>query len=276
MRQYLRVLASVPLSVLVGALLVSSSEGVSPNSISCVAPPTGMLGWWPGDVNSTDISGSGNDAQLQNGAQAGTPGKVSGAFAFDGVDDIAETSVLLSTTGTLDLWLKPSSLNTLHGIIGTFGIGNGSDRLWITLSGPSGGPGVGPNRLAVNLGHCCVNDFDIPNPVPSGQWAHIALTFDYVADSYTLFVNGHSITTTTVMRDAPTEALSFGSVQSNFGQFFYFEGLIDEVEVFDRVLSDEEIRAVYDAGDAGKCKFAAHIYVPLILREYSTGSQLRR
>ena len=273
MRQYLTVLASVPLGVLVGALLVSSSEGFTPNAIACVTPPTGMLGWWPGDVSSIDISGSGNHVQLQNGAEAGTPGKVIGAFAFDGVDDIAETSVVLSTTGTLDLWLKPSSLDTLHGIVGTFGNSSGSDRLWITLSGSNGGPGVGPNRLVVNLGDCCVNDIDIPNPIPLEQWTHIALTFDYIADSYTLFVNGQSITPTTVTRNAPTRALSFGGLRSTFGQSFYVDGLIDEVEVFDRVLSDEEIRAIYDAGDAGKCKSAAYIYVPLILREYSAGSQ---
>jgi hypothetical protein len=31
-------------------------------------------------------------------------------------------------------------------------------------------------------------------------------------------------------------------------------GLLDEVGIYDRALSAEEIRAIYDAGSSGKCK----------------------
>ena len=34
----------------------------------------------------------------------------------------------------------------------------------------------------------------------------------------------------------------------------YFGGIIDEVEIFNRALSDAEIRAIFDAGSAGKRK----------------------
>jgi len=33
-----------------------------------------------------------------------------------------------------------------------------------------------------------------------------------------------------------------------------FSGLIDEVSIANRVLSSEEIQAIFDAGSAGKCK----------------------
>ena len=32
------------------------------------------------------------------------------------------------------------------------------------------------------------------------------------------------------------------------------DGLIDEVEIFDRAISDAEIKAIYDAGSLGKVK----------------------
>ena len=35
---------------------------------------------------------------------------------------------------------------------------------------------------------------------------------------------------------------------------FYLDGLIDEVELFDRALGDDEIGAIYDAGSDGKIK----------------------
>ena len=41
---------------------------------------------------------------------------------------------------------------------------------------------------------------------------------------------------------------------SEVGPFGYFAGLIDEVELFDRALSDSEVAALYAAGPAGKCK----------------------
>ena len=34
----------------------------------------------------------------------------------------------------------------------------------------------------------------------------------------------------------------------------YFHGLIDEVGLFNRALSESEIQAIYNAGSAGKCK----------------------
>lgn len=34
----------------------------------------------------------------------------------------------------------------------------------------------------------------------------------------------------------------------------FFKGAIDEVGIFDRALSQEEIQAIFDAGSAGKTK----------------------
>ncbi len=44
---------------------------------------------------------------------------------------------------------------------------------------------------------------------------------------------------------------SIGSYNSGAGSFF--NGLIDEVEIFNRALSQSEIQALYNAGSDGKC-----------------------
>ncbi len=41
---------------------------------------------------------------------------------------------------------------------------------------------------------------------------------------------------------------------ANIPNDFYFNGLIDELELFDRALDLSEIQAIYDAGSEGKCK----------------------
>lgn len=219
----------------------------------CVRSPAGVVAWWPGNTDGQDISGNHQDAVLQPGAHAGVPGLVAGAFQFDGIAGVADTPVLLPLQGTVELWVHPFALTSDHGILGTFGTANGDDRLWIGATGPSGGVGVDPNRLVVNLGSRSVNDIDIPTPLSVGTWTHVALTFDYSADQYTLYVNGLAVATSTAARNAPTRAVSFGAITSDFGQSFFFPGLLDEITLYDRVLDASEISAIFHARSAGKC-----------------------
>jgi len=257
--------------VLIFGALIFFPTGDHSEAQTCITPPSGMIGWWSGDTDANDISGNENHATLKNGAQAGIPGMVAAAFEFDGIDDVVDTPIQLPSIGTLDLWLKPNSLDDAHGIIGTFGDDNGNDRLWIAGTGPLGGPGSDPNRLPINLGSCCINDIDIPNPFSVGTWTHLALTFDYVSDNYSLYINGQSVGSSTASRNAPTGTLSFGGFSSTFGQSFFLNGLIDEVEIFNRVLDDSEILAIYNAGVAGKCKDGSapvsfFIFLPVIFK----------
>ena len=50
--------------------------------------------------------------------------------------------------------------------------------------------------------------------------------------------------------------VNIGSFESNVSgiRVGFFDGLIDEVEIFTRALSGAEIQAIFDAGSAGKCK----------------------
>ena len=81
----------------------------------------------------------------------------------------------------------------------------------------------------------------------------MALTFDYGADQYILYVNGLAVATSTAARTAPTRAVSFGAIKSDFGQFFFFPGLLDEITLYDQVLDASKILAIFNAGSAGKC-----------------------
>ena len=74
---------------------------------TCIAPPSGLVSWWPGDGNANDIK-SGNNGALQNGATF-TQGIVSQAFLLDGVDDfvpIANAQNLELQDSTIDAWMS--------------------------------------------------------------------------------------------------------------------------------------------------------------------------
>jgi hypothetical protein len=155
---------------------------------------------------------------------------------------LVHTSFFLPPRGTIALWVKPRNIQATHGIIGTFGDNNGDDRLWITATGADGGPGVGPNRVAVNLGSRFVNDLDIPSPFTGASWVHLALTFDYISHNSTIYVNGQAMQTSTAVRPQPSYPLDFGGEQSFFGQNFYWDGWLDEVCIFDHVLPLADIQ----------------------------------
>jgi hypothetical protein len=72
----------------------------------------------------------------------------------------------------------------------------------------------------------------LPNPVPVGQWTHVACTYDNA--NLTIFVNGVSagslfVGPKTVVNSASTFRLS---ADDNFNGFFH--GLIDEAQIYNR------------------------------------------
>ncbi len=103
-----------------------------------------------------------------------------------------------------------------------------------------------------------------PNTIPVGVLTHVAGLWKG-GTSFELYVNGAQVlgTTTQVLGVPPTAMLNnsvpvnIGRVESVSGSFTgptaFFDGLIDEVEIYNRALSAAEVQAIFDAGSAGKC-----------------------
>src|SRR5882724_8111154 len=98
------------------AVLISPTAGPA-----CVAPPSGMAGWWPGENNANDIQGA-NNGTLQGGVSFAS-GEVGQAFSFNGSDadvKVPASSSLNAGVGsglTLDLWINPTSASTTEPLI---------------------------------------------------------------------------------------------------------------------------------------------------------------
>src|SRR5581483_9842647 len=61
------------------ALVILPLSGIAQ---TCIAPPTGLVSWWPGEANAYDIVGV-NNGTVHPGVTFGT-GKVGQAFSFNG------------------------------------------------------------------------------------------------------------------------------------------------------------------------------------------------
>jgi hypothetical protein len=147
-----------------------------------LALPVGLVARWSGDIDALNATGPQYDGTLLNGALAGQPGLIAGAFQFDGTAAFVSTPLRLLTLpaqGTIALWVNPADLSgEIYGIFGTFGLTPGNDRLWLNARGEQGGLEVAKNTLVVNIGYCCLNEIVVPSPLLRNTWTHIALTYD--------------------------------------------------------------------------------------------------
>ncbi len=229
---------------------------------TCVQPPSGLIGWWPGDGNADDITGT-NDGTLVGNATF-TAGVVGQAFSLPG-SSVMESHVLvpdapdLQLTGplSLDAWLSFSGVDPQtpgvsngpivakwgDGIFGTAGYG-----LFVFANGTL--------DFAVSPDGSGIASVLSPTPLPTGTFVHVAGV--YTGSQLELYVNGALVAT------APFSGAIHGNngVPLAIGGYITpythvndsLVGIIDEVEVFNRALSGTEIQAIYSAGSAGKCK----------------------
>jgi len=242
-------LSLVTLALMVGVLGMAAA----PASAACVPPPPGLVSWWPGDGNAKDIA-DGNDGTPLNGASF-APGLVGQAFAFDGFNarvDVASSLNLMAFPNglTIDAWVNPSRPpgQFLGGIVTKWAQSVSGDAyaIWLTNSLQLfGGIGTG------------VSDSGFPGGfVPVDQWSHVAMTYDSLTGDNRLYVNGLLVAQRSWFPGGPNasgvEPVQIGNQTTNESR--PFAGLVDEVEIFNRVLSASEIQAIVAAGSAGKCK----------------------
>jgi len=232
---------------------------------TCVAPPAALVSWWPGDGNASDITGSNSGSPL--GGTSFVPGLVGQAFQFNGVDGrvlIPDSPSLRFGTGdlTVDAWIRAPSGNNFRSIVGkelqSFPFPSiilrlsdqGKLQFAVTDCG-TGACGFGSSRQVVESPFRIDDDF----------FHHVAGV--RTATGYDLYIDGQLVATRTEpARDPDSSANLFIGIQSdNPSLEFPFNGIIDEVEIFNRALAASEIQSLFNSGSAGKCKNRAPVAV---------------
>ncbi|MEP7015535.1 MAG: MopE-related protein, partial [Verrucomicrobiota bacterium] len=220
----------------------------TPGITPCTDPPPGMIGWWPGEGNLIDIQG-GHNGTGEGGGPAFEAGKVGQAMSFDGLgtggDDVLVQGVPdPNVEFSFDTWVfyKGHLNNSSHDglVVKTDSIGGDSYASFIYS--------VDNSLYNVVNNQVFVSD---PNTVPVNAWFHLAETYD--GTTATAYINGQVVSTAEIPGRLPSSsgALAFGN---RAGGVHFFHGLLDEIEVFSRVLSVDEIIVINNAGGGGKCR----------------------
>ena len=239
----------------VRAIYLTGAAGkCKPAPAQCAPVPAGLVSWWPAEGNGVDLTG------LNPGTLTGTTafggGMVGQAFAFPATFDgvlIPNSPSLQLQSFTVDAWVK-------------------RDRLDLAGTGPScsegeifvygyGGYGLGMcgdgSLFLTQVGIDNVNSGPV---VTDTAWHHVAAT--KTVDGAVFFyvdgmVAGPFMYNPIFVFNTPTAIGNRGDsiadpASGNPPANFY--GLIDEVQVFNRGLTADEVMSIYVAGQAGKCR----------------------
>ena len=217
-------ISSAPASVTVTSVTNSSSGLVA------------AYGFEEGTGSSlSDASGAGNNGTI-SGATWTTAGKYGNALVFNGTSALVtindSTSLHLTTAMTLEAWVNPSAVSSAWRDV----VYKGNDNYFLEASTTtSGGVPCGAGTFGT------ANVWALGTAVLAmNTWTHIATTYD--GATLRFYVNGIQVSSLAQTGSIVTSSnpLQIGG-DSIFGQ--YFQGTIDEVRVYNTVLTAAQIQA---------------------------------
>jgi hypothetical protein len=232
---------------------------------TCEPPPSNMISWWTGDGGTGDIV-NGNDGTAV-GNVGFARGVVGQAFNLDGLNSYVNAGnppMLQVSNGdfTVDAWVLFNALSNAPEVtiapLGDMSIVDkmsaqyvnvdgwrllkqDDNRFWFCLGGKDGN-------------HCGDPAFTVfsTTTATTGVWYHVAAVKK--ANGLEIYVNGALEDFRTPLPDFLDTNAADLLIGASIAEGAPLNGLVDEVEVFNRALTADEIRAIYVAGSAGKCR----------------------
>lgn len=223
--------------------VVLNNIGISLMSSQPSTLLTGLMGYWKldetsgGTIDSSGNNYTGTGSNLTYNAN----GKIGRCYTFNGTDSrVTFGNVIKPTTAlSISLWMKDGGQTAEKNIINT-SVYDGVWRGWRFTRYSDQAAGVllssGTNNLDVTFGTTLSND----------NWYHIVFTWNgTTAYVYINNVRNSGWSWSYTISYATTHNLTFGANQSG-GQVY--DGEIDEVGVWNRALTSNEVSILYNSG----------------------------
>jgi hypothetical protein len=205
---------------------------------------TNCTGHWTLNDNAAstvvlDGSGKGhNGTAMRNTSVLHTTGKINGALTFNGTSDYVNVgNVVGSGAYTKIAWIKRDAGNYFNNIISS------GDVFSHALYAPY------TESFKLSAGH--VNPFKAvqdPTPLDVNVWYFVAVTYDPAVSSgkMMLYKNGLKVSEA---NNVPTQTASTSTYIGGFSGGYGMMGAIDNVMIFNKALTNEDITALYNAGN---------------------------
>ncbi len=226
----------------VGCMAIADAV-VGSDTTDCVSTDS-LLAWFPLDGNSIDLSGNGYHGTVEGPVLTEDRfGNPNGAYLFDGTDDYIHVPLNINPSQhpqlTITAWAKANDATPIRQVIShddggfdrSLGIDyRGGGEGWSAFSGSAGVLGF--------------------QPVELGAWTFLAITYDQVNSIVRLYVND---TLQFEETGAMGEGHDFLRIGSNPNFVEYFDGAIDDVKIYNRVLLEHEISALATSCEGDNC-----------------------
>ena len=253
-------------ALLVALLLVSAPHPANASiflgsSLNLNPLSSGLVGYWPLDGATTnwtsnttrDLSGNGNTGQLLSMSTTTSPvaGKIGSALKFNGVNGTARNTspsnlnIGNGTDYSFSVWAQTNS--SAGGQILTFikGSTNSNDQTGIYFSA-----GVPRGQLRDSQDGTSVEAADGVNKA-DGKWHHYVFTVTRnTSTGMKFYVDGTLVGTANPTSESQTFNTSSLNIGSYSGSSLFFLGTIDDVRIYNRALSAQEIALLHAVGQA--------------------------
>ena len=233
---------------------IGQSTGLSPSF------QNGLVAFYPFNGNANDESGNGNNGIVHGAALSSDQfGNLNKAYSFDGINnyiEVPDNSSLDFTSFTISAWVKPTAFNTYTKAGGGYAFPDYSGFIAKDSQNPIGQTGftTAANSTSLRVQGSCsdgsYSDVSITNSVNLNLWQHIVYIFDN--GIVKIYKNGVLVVENSAN---PGKLLSNNNEPVLIGKTYwfpdatllisYFTGTIDEVRIYNRVLSPIEIGTLF-------------------------------
>jgi hypothetical protein len=223
------------------------------------------VAWYPFEegqgTSTTDATGNGHTGTLDQGASFATGHTTGGLYldssspSFQGFEGDGFTSLgVVNQAFSFEAWIQPT---TSSGMLLMVASNQQANTFWCFpfLGFDSSGHLVGQTLVTVinNVGYYLIATD--PNPLPSGVWTHVAMTWS-PNDGVRLYRNGVDVADAPPVQsydhDFPASNVSdyiiLGSLRGSANYCWFanieiapYEGAVDDFKVFDRELQPSEV-----------------------------------
>ena len=208
--------------------------------------PTNLIADFPFAGDATDVSQFGNHGAIDGASTTKDRfGYGGNAFQFFGMEGITSSNSIQynSDFATVSLWVNVTEL-PLQGEAYLLSNGGWQQRMKISL------PAHGKPVFTTNGSFGCCSDLDAGdgNELQVGVWTHLAMVHDGAKNK--IFVNGVLANEKDVVGTLNPTVHPLGIGYDPIDMANYFNGAIDDVQLYNEGLTDQEVADLYAAQSA--------------------------
>ena len=214
---------------------------------------SGLVAYYPfnGNANDTSESANANDG-IEFGEISYEAGKIEEAASFNGINDYITIGYNDDITSTnkisISAWIKINNIpsNKVAIISGHYGNNNGyDDPFYLGIESD------GSIKFSVEHSNQDGSSIVSNSQISTKQWFHVVAIYDYSlsANNQKLFINStqESYADFNKTLSPYSHDISIGAEITHYSpiQRYVIDGLIDEVRIYNRALSESEIQELY-------------------------------